>query len=259
MATCKALNPLLRAERAALRNAIGRCHNPKHQSYYNYGKRGIAVCEEWRSAGGFDNFIAHIGPKPHAKLSLDRIDNDRGYEPGNVRWVDRATQQSNRRKNTGLGFDSKLHVTHQGRSQSWKDWANELDLQIAAVRQRVARGLPIEEVLAPRQRKSHRTVLVNGEQRDLVAWCKEVGRNYSQTVHRLKNDETPDEIAKYDRKSRNPDRARGTRYELNGESHTIREWSEILNCNGEALRRHLNRHGTMAEALKSMSINITVH
>lgn len=72
-----------------------RCGNPKDKAYRNYGARGIHVCPEWQRS--FEAFFAHVGPKPSPDLSIDRIDNDRGYEPGNVRWADTSTQNRNRR------------------------------------------------------------------------------------------------------------------------------------------------------------------
>lgn len=72
-----------------------RCSNPNDKAYRNYGARGIRVCPEWEA--NFEAFFAHVGPKPSPELSIDRIDNDRGYEPGNVRWADRSTQSRNRR------------------------------------------------------------------------------------------------------------------------------------------------------------------
>lgn len=85
-------------EREAWNSMIQRCHNPNNVGYRNYGGRGIAVCEEWRcKEHGFSRFLAHVGPKPFAEYSLDRIDNSRGYEPGNVRWTDIETQNRNRR------------------------------------------------------------------------------------------------------------------------------------------------------------------
>lgn len=87
-----------RVERDAWRNAIGRCHDDNHKQYADYGGRGIKVCDEWRCPeNGFDRFLEHIGKKPEPSLSLDRIDNDKGYEPGNVRWATRYQQTHNRR------------------------------------------------------------------------------------------------------------------------------------------------------------------
>lgn len=71
-----------------------RCLNPNDPAFKHYGARGIGVCEEWLS---FKAFIADMGPKPSPELTLDRIDNNRGYEPGNCRWATNAVQQMNRR------------------------------------------------------------------------------------------------------------------------------------------------------------------
>lgn len=72
---------------------IQRCRNPKNRAFRNYGMRGIGVCESWLK---FENFLADMGEKPDG-LTLDRVDNDRGYEPGNCAWRTRAEQQQNTR------------------------------------------------------------------------------------------------------------------------------------------------------------------
>jgi hypothetical protein len=75
--------------------------SPTSRNAKNYYHRGIRVCEEWCGEAGFLNFKAyideHLGPKPSKQHSLDRIRNDGNYEPGNIRWADQHTQQSNRR------------------------------------------------------------------------------------------------------------------------------------------------------------------
>jgi hypothetical protein len=75
-------------------NMKQRCHNPGHPRFKDYGARGIVMCDEWRS--DFAAFLEYVGPRP-GKLTIDRIDNDKGYEPGNVRWSTRSEQMKNRR------------------------------------------------------------------------------------------------------------------------------------------------------------------
>jgi hypothetical protein len=72
-----------------------RCYNPTHEHYKYYGGRGITVCPEWRKS--FEAFLRDVGLRPSADLSLDRIDVNGNYEPGNVRWATRLVQSQNRR------------------------------------------------------------------------------------------------------------------------------------------------------------------
>ena len=77
------------------RNMIRRCHDKRNASYKYYGGRGIKVCKRWRS---FENFLSDVGEKPSG-FTLDRIDNDSGYEPGNIRWATTKEQARNKRGN----------------------------------------------------------------------------------------------------------------------------------------------------------------
>lgn len=72
-----------------------RCLNPKNPAFINYGGRGITVCDEWIDS--FEQFYADMGPRPSSKLTLERVDNDKGYSRDNCKWATRAEQIWNRR------------------------------------------------------------------------------------------------------------------------------------------------------------------
>ncbi len=80
----------------AWRNMRDRCTNMRRIQWMNYGGRGITVCERWASS--FQNFLDDMGRKPTPKHSIDRINNDGDYEPGNCRWATAKEQRHNRRK-----------------------------------------------------------------------------------------------------------------------------------------------------------------
>lgn len=95
------------------RNMHIRCEQPNSKSYPHYGGRGIRVHPVFSS---FDAFVDHVGLRPPG-MSLDRIDNNGDYAPGNVRWATVRQQRRNRSDN--------LWITHDGRTLTLTDWCAE--------------------------------------------------------------------------------------------------------------------------------------
>lgn len=92
---------------------IQRCSVPHDSQFKNYGGRGIRVCDEWRANPRA--FVEYMGPRPTPQHSIDRIDNDGNYEPGNCRWATRTEQSRNSRVNR--------HITFDGETRTFCEWA----------------------------------------------------------------------------------------------------------------------------------------
>jgi hypothetical protein len=120
-------------------NMISRCENPKLKHFAIYGGRGIRVCERWRDS--YENFLADMGRRPSSGHSLDRIDGDGNYEPGNCRWATYTEQQRNRGNN--------VRVTIGGESMTLPEWEERTGIGRSTIKQRIAAGRSESELLAP--------------------------------------------------------------------------------------------------------------
>jgi hypothetical protein len=109
-----------------------RCSNRRHKSYEDYGGRGILVYFGWVGRGGFEEFLADVGKRPSRRHTLDRIDPDGNYEPGNVRWATKSVQNSNK-----SGFIYEL----DGERFTLYEKAAELKIHPGALRKRISRLL----------------------------------------------------------------------------------------------------------------------
>ena len=96
------------AEYLAWIHAKKRCNNPRNASYRNYGGRGIRICPAW--ADSFETFLKDMGPRPSPKHSLDRIDPDGDYEPGNCRWATTDIQTRNKRNTRWYAFEGERRI-----------------------------------------------------------------------------------------------------------------------------------------------------
>ena len=108
-------------------NIIQRCTNPRNPAYERYGARGITVCDEWRKIRAFRQWAYANGYAPH--LTIDRINNDDGYSPGNCRWVTIKENCNNR--------SSTHFVTAFGETHSLREWSEILGISYNTLKKRV--------------------------------------------------------------------------------------------------------------------------
>lgn len=116
---------------------IERCTNPNSRAFKYYGGRGIEICERWRN--NFENFLADMG-EPPANCSIDRINNDGNYEPGNCRWATHKQQCRNQRSN--------LVVEAWGIKKTLAEWAELTNLKYSTIQARLSRGWQAEIALS---------------------------------------------------------------------------------------------------------------
>ena len=115
-----------------------RCNNPNDSAYHNYGKRGISVCKEWKD--DFNKFLTDMGERPEG-FQLDRIDNSKGYSRENCRWIDRKTNNRNRR--------NTRRETINGESRTMMEWSEESGVDYHTIMRRYYRGKRGSDLIKP--------------------------------------------------------------------------------------------------------------
>lgn len=121
-----------------------RITNPRHRSFADYGGRGLDMDPRWQS---FQAFLDDMGVKPEG-TSLGRIDNDRGYWPGNCRWETSLQQSNNKRNNQTITVD--------GKTMTLAEWARVIGCSRQAVRYRLHAGWTPEQIISAVDRTKRR-------------------------------------------------------------------------------------------------------
>lgn len=140
-----------------------RCNNPNNVGYPKYGGRGIKICDKWNLS--FDAFYEDMGPIPSLNHSIDRIDVNRDYEPGNCRWATNYEQARNRTDN--------VWITYQGETLCVTDMCNKYNMPEKLVAERIRNGMdPVKALTKPTRTTK---ILVRGEELTQA----EVARKYN--------------------------------------------------------------------------------
>lgn len=113
-----------------------RCYNPNDPRFERYGDRGITVCDAWKNS--FTAFYQDMGPKPSPKHSIDRIDNDGNYEPGNCRWATPSEQMWNTSHNRPIELPD-------GSVVNYKEASERLNLKIPTIKNRIYSDIPLDQ------------------------------------------------------------------------------------------------------------------
>lgn len=129
-------------EYVSWKNMRSRCLNKKNASYPDYGGRGITICDRWLHS--FTNFITDMGLRSSPELTLERIDNQKGYSPDNCKWATPTDQARNRRSNRLITYDGEtLHLS---------DWAARLGIHRSSLMERLDKW-PLDKALLTPGRK----------------------------------------------------------------------------------------------------------
>lgn len=156
-----------------------RTTNKENDSYLNYGGRGITVCDDWFYS--FENFYRDMGSKPGPEYSIDRIDNDEGYEPGNCRWATSKEQARNKR--------STIIVTYKGITKPLIDWSEDLKLDYKVLYNRLRSNWVIEDIFEkPIENSNLYTLNIDNyknESKTVKEWSRILGISFYTVQARL--------------------------------------------------------------------------
>lgn len=159
-----------------------RCLNPSAKNYHNYGGRGITVCDRWQGPEGFNNFLQDMGPRPD-NTSIDRMNNDLGYFPGNCRWATPEEQALNKRTNH--------RIMYNGESLTIKEWSDKLGIPVTTIAKRITSGFTLDEVLSPNKLDNRvedyasRQIMYRRKTKTVKEWVDEFDLNYNTVKSRI--------------------------------------------------------------------------
>ena len=161
-----------------------RCYNPNHRDYDRYGGRGITVCDEWLYSDhkthegwlAFRDWALSNGYSD--ELTLDRIDNNKGYSPDNCRWINIIEQANNKRNN--------VLVTYNGETKTVSEWAKDKGVNYKVLLSRIRKCKMKSEVALKKENLHDKIISYKGKTQSLAKWCEELNLNYYTVYSRLR-------------------------------------------------------------------------
>ena len=200
-----------------------RCYSPGDKDYPRYGGRGIGICERWRTLpSGFPNFTEDMGPRPSPLHTLDRINNDGNYEPGNCRWATHSEQNNNKRNNVIIEINGeRLNISQ---------WAKKTGVSKGTIHARLERGVPPADAISKEKDKRGSGEAIHEafcEKLTLKQWSEKTGLTLPTIQSRLSRGWTfEDAVSK---KLDTQGQGKNRKYTTNGETMSLTGWAEKLN------------------------------
>lgn len=153
-----------------------RCYNPRQRAWPDYGGRGITMCDDWRNS--FEAFLRDMGPCPEGH-SIDRIDVNGNYEPGNCRWAPDEIQANNKTNNRILELNGERHTV--------QEWARIKGVPRERINARLKRGWTVADALTVEgDATRHRYITHGAATLPLKEWARRSGLSKETIAYRLK-------------------------------------------------------------------------
>lgn len=211
-----------------------RCLVPKTKFYPSYGGRGITICDEWKdNFQTFYDWSIKNGYEENQKLSIDRIDNNKGYSPENCRWVTQLIQSRNTRQN--------VNITYNGKTQCISAWAEELGIREGLLRDRVQKQkMSMEEAIS---KETHKTYTYNGMTKTIKEWAEMMNLQPHNLYYRLNAGLAMKDILE---KSVNH-----FLITYNNKTQYLNDWAKELNISKSTLRYRLTKGWSVEKAFNT--------